>query len=117
MRLPSRRDKPPAAPIELAWALSLTVKATRRERKALAEGQTGKPILTDVVGCVKSGQMMAVMGSSGAGKSSFLDCVSLRNQNFDGHVFVNRKPADESYYFMTGAAARPRGDCALTAAL
>ena len=42
---------------------------------------------------------------TGAGKSSFLDCVSLRNQQFNGSVFVNGKPADESYYFMTGACA------------
>lgn len=41
--------------------------------------------------------------STGAGKSSFLDCVSLRNQQFNGSVFINAKPADESYYFMTGA--------------
>lgn len=43
--------------------------------------------------------------TTGAGKSSFLDCVSLRNQQFNGSVFVNGKPADESYYFMTGACA------------
>lgn len=86
--------------LELAWDFSLVVNATKRE--ALKTGKSTKNILTNVAGSVKSGQMMAVMGSSGAGKSSFLDCVSLRTQSFTGNVFINNKPADESYYFMTG---------------
>ncbi len=90
----------PPKHIELSWDFSLAVKATKREAKLT--GKLTKNILTNVAGTVKSGQMMAVMGSSGAGKSTFLDCVSLRNQQFTGNVFINNKPADESYYFMTG---------------
>ncbi len=51
-------------PIELAWDFSLAVKATTREQNLT--GKTSKPILTNVSGTVRSGQMMAVMGSSGA---------------------------------------------------
>lgn len=86
--------------LELAWDFSLSVKATKREAKL--SGSYSKEILSNVAGSVKSGQMMAVMGSSGAGKSTFLDCVSLRNQQFSGNVYINGKPADEKYYFMTG---------------
>eukprot|EP00624_Nannochloropsis_granulata_P003799 evm.model.NODE_29167_length_7231_cov_18.064030.2 len=86
--------------LELAWDFSLAVKATKQEQKL--SGTYTKDLLTNVAGSVKSGQMMAVMGSSGAGKSTFLDCVSLRNQQFTGNVFINNKPADEKYYFMTG---------------
>ena len=86
--------------LELSWDMSLIVKATKSE--AAKTGKPTKQILTNVAGSVKSGQMLAVMGSSGAGKSTFLDCVSLRNQQFTGNVFINNKPADESYYFMTG---------------
>lgn len=51
-------------PIELAWDFSLSVTATKREQKLT--GKDKKPILTNVAGSVRSGQMMAVMGSSGA---------------------------------------------------
>jgi hypothetical protein len=51
-------------PIELAWDFSLAVPATKREQKLT--GKTHKPILANVAGSVRSGQMMAVMGSSGA---------------------------------------------------
>lgn len=88
------------AALTLSWDISQVVKATKKEEAAT--GLATKTILKDISGSAKSGQMVAVMGSSGAGKSSFLDCVSLRNQDFDGKVFVNNKPADESYYSMTG---------------
>lgn len=86
--------------ITLSWDFSMMVKATKNEAKKL--GTSEKIILKDVCGSVQSGDMVAVMGSSGAGKSSFLDCVSLRNQKFQGNVFINNKPADERFYFMTG---------------
>ena len=87
-------------PLELAWDFSLEVPATKAE--TVATGKSTKTLLNNVCGSVKGGDMVAVMGSSGAGKSTFLDCVSLRNQKFDGNVFVNGQPANESYYFMSG---------------
>ena len=90
----------PVQGIELAWDLSMFVKTTRAELQKTGSKQ--KVILDHVSGTIKSGQMLAIMGSSGAGKSTFLDCVSLRNQEFGGNVFVNGKPANEDYYFMTG---------------
>jgi ATP-binding cassette, subfamily G (WHITE), eye pigment precursor transporter len=38
---------------------------------------------------------------SGAGKSSLLDCISLRNQKFEGNVFVDGKAADNSFFGLT----------------
>jgi ABC-type multidrug transport system ATPase subunit len=38
---------------------------------------------------------------SGAGKSSLLDCISLRNQKFEGNVFVDGKPADNAFFGLT----------------
>lgn len=49
---------------------------------------TRKTILDGIVGHAEKGQLMAVMGSSGCGKSSFLDCLSMRNQSFAGNIFV-----------------------------
>lgn len=86
--------------LTLSWDISLEVKATKKEQQAT--GMANKTILRDITGWASSGQMVAVMGSSGAGKSSFLDCVSMRNQDFKGKVFVNAKPVDESYFVMTG---------------
>jgi ABC-type glutathione transport system ATPase component len=86
--------------LELCWDISLDVPTTKKEKAAT--GSDTKPILQKVGGVAKSGQMWAVMGSSGAGKSSFLDCLSLRNQAFTGNVFVNKKPANEEFFFMTG---------------
>jgi len=92
--------KRPVKEIELGWDLSMYVQTSGAELQKTGSKQ--KVILDHVSGTIKSGQMLAIMGSSGAGKSTFLDCVSLRNQNFGGNVFVNGKPADEGYYFMTG---------------
>jgi ABC-type methionine transport system ATPase subunit len=38
----------------------------------------------------------------GAGKSSLLDCISLRNQKFQGQVFVNGQPAGSNFFGLTG---------------
>jgi ABC-type cobalamin/Fe3+-siderophores transport system ATPase subunit len=46
--------------------------------------------------------MMALMGASGAGKSSLLDCISLRNQKFQGHVLLDGTPVNETFFGMTG---------------
>lgn len=39
---------------------------------------------------------------AGAGKSSLLDCISLRNQKFRGQVFVDDQPAGADYFGRTG---------------
>lgn len=72
-----------------------------------SEGKGGKAriernILYNVVGHAEKGQMLALMGASGAGKSSLLDCISLRNHRFEGHVYLDTKPVDQHFFSTTG---------------
>lgn len=46
--------------------------------------------------------MVAIMGASGAGKTSFLNCLSLRNKSFEGFVLVNGSRADENLSLISG---------------
>ena len=54
------------------------------------------------MGEAQKGQLVAVMGSSGCGKTSFLDCLSMRNQAFRGNIFVNGKEIDGRYFSLAG---------------
>lgn len=58
-------------------------------------------ILYKVVGQAEKGQMLALMGASGAGKSSLLDCISLRNHRFEGSVYLGKKPVDHRFFSST----------------
>ncbi|MCJ1478263.1 hypothetical protein MMC13_006940 [Lambiella insularis] len=54
---------------------------------------SNKTILQDIQGCVRAGEMLALMGPSGCGKSSLLDILAHRpnTSKFDikGDIFVN----------------------------
>jgi ABC-type multidrug transport system ATPase subunit len=63
----------------------------------------GQVILNGVAGEARGGQMLALMGASGAGKTSLLDCISLRNRAFTGNVYLNGAPVSETFYSTTGA--------------
>eukprot|EP01083_Nonionella_stella_P195902 721186_1 len=45
------------------------------------EKKKNKIILDNLNGCVKPGELVAVIGPSGSGKSSFLNCIAGRNIN------------------------------------
>lgn len=51
----------------------------------------GRKILDDISGSVKPGQLMAIMGASGAGKSTFLDILARKRKRgvAVGHMLVN----------------------------
>jgi ABC-type multidrug transport system ATPase subunit len=51
----------------------------------------GKQILSDITGIAHPGQVMAVMGASGAGKSTFLDILARKNKRgvSGGNTYVN----------------------------
>lgn len=51
----------------------------------------GKQILHGVRGIVNPGQVMAIMGASGAGKTTFLDILARKNKRgaITGNIFVN----------------------------
>ncbi|KAJ3069853.1 hypothetical protein HDU98_007087 [Podochytrium sp. JEL0797] len=60
----------------------------------------GKVILKGIHGSVKSGQLMAIMGGSGAGKSTFLDILAHRNKPglVQGDILVNGKKLEKREY-------------------
>ena len=51
----------------------------------------GKQILSGVQGIARPGQIMAIMGASGAGKTTFLDILARKNKRgtVDGNFYVN----------------------------
>jgi len=77
--------------ITLQWDISLHAKVQKKT----------VPILEDVRGELRGGMLTALMGASGAGKSSLLDCISLRNQKFTGQILFNGKPVDKHYFGST----------------
>ncbi|EPS43861.1 hypothetical protein H072_2160 [Dactylellina haptotyla CBS 200.50] len=60
----------------------------------------GKQILTSVHGAVNPGQVMAIMGSSGAGKTTFLDILARKNKRglVGGKILVNGLAVTDEQY-------------------
>ena len=60
----------------------------------------GKDVLRQVSGFVKPGQVMAIMGASGAGKTSLLDILARRHKSgtIHGHIYVNGRTVSSSEY-------------------
>lgn len=65
----------------------------------------GKTVLSGISGSVKSGQLLAIMGASGAGKTSFLDIIARRKKRgvVSGQSFVNgSQVSDEQFKRVVG---------------
>ncbi len=65
----------------------------------------GKQILSDIQGAVHPGQLMAIMGASGAGKTTFLDILARKNKvgTVQGHFYVNgEKVLDDEFRSVIG---------------
>ena len=62
------------------------------------EPQAGKKILKGVSGYIESGSMWAVMGGSGAGKSTFFNVLMGKTKHTGGVIKVNGHPKDMSKY-------------------
>ncbi|KJA19756.1 hypothetical protein HYPSUDRAFT_44037 [Hypholoma sublateritium FD-334 SS-4] len=60
----------------------------------------GRTILDNISGCVKPGQIMAIMGASGAGKSTFLDILARKRKRGDvgGTTLVNGREVDDAEF-------------------
>ncbi|KAG0297046.1 hypothetical protein BGZ98_000722 [Dissophora globulifera] len=60
----------------------------------------GKEVLQEVSGIVKPGQLMAIMGASGAGKTSLLDILARRQKTgtVRGHIYVNGRVVSNQEY-------------------
>ena len=65
----------------------------------------GKEILSGVQGVAYPGEIMAIMGASGAGKTTFLDILARKNKRgtVDGNFYVNgEKVTDTEYKSVVG---------------
>lgn len=60
----------------------------------------GKQILTGIAGIASPGQITAVMGASGAGKSTFLDILARKNKRgtTTGRMYVNGEKIPDNEY-------------------
>ncbi|KAK5658003.1 hypothetical protein OQA88_2557 [Cercophora sp. LCS_1] len=70
----------------------------------ITTGKETKRILDHVDGWIKPGTITALLGPSGAGKTSLLDVLATRTTVgvVSGHVFVNGSPRDTSFQRKTG---------------
>jgi ABC-type multidrug transport system ATPase subunit len=59
-----------------------------------------KQILDNIHGIVKPGEVMAIMGASGAGKTSFLDILARKRKKgiVDGEFFLNGKSVSDAQF-------------------
>jgi len=78
-----------------------------RAAAAAARAGVGKKvprrvILESIVGQAEAGDLVAVMGASGCGKSTFLNCLALRDQSFEGQIFLNDAPVNKQYLSLVG---------------
>jgi ABC-type multidrug transport system ATPase subunit len=65
----------------------------------------GKQIIYDIQGVVQPGELMAIMGASGAGKTTFLDILARKNKrgSVRGEFYVNgEKLNDDDFRKMIG---------------
>ena len=65
----------------------------------------GRQILSGVHGIVRPGQVMAIMGASGAGKTTFLDILARKNKRgtVTGNFYINGEVvSDEDYKSVIG---------------
>jgi ABC-type multidrug transport system ATPase subunit/ABC-type multidrug transport system permease subunit len=60
----------------------------------------GKRILSKIQGMAHPGEIMAVMGASGAGKTTFLDILARKNKrgNVSGNFYVNGEKVNDAEY-------------------
>lgn len=60
----------------------------------------GQVVLDSISGAVKPGEIMAVLGASGAGKSTFLDLLARKSKKGDigGDILVNGQKVEDAEY-------------------
>ncbi|KAI6246777.1 ABC transporter [Erysiphe necator] len=60
----------------------------------------GKQILADIKGIAHAGEVLAIMGASGAGKTTFLDILARRNKKgvVEGNFYVNGEKVNGAEY-------------------
>lgn len=68
--------------------------------KNVSYNLNAKQILSGVQGIALPGQLMAIMGASGAGKTTFLDILARKNKRgvVSGNLYVNGEKVDDNEY-------------------
>ncbi|XP_049837353.1 protein white-like [Schistocerca gregaria] len=88
----------PAAPKRKPPGLTYTWRGLRAYgSSARGPGQDGRPLLRDVSGQALPGELLAVMGASGAGKTSLLEALTFRAALHAGERLLNGRPADAAH--------------------
>ncbi|KAJ8295972.1 ABC transporter G family member [Rhodotorula toruloides] len=66
----------------------------------LPSSSGGRRVLDSITGSVQPGEIMAVLGASGAGKSTFLDLLARKSKRgtVEGEILVNGRHASETEY-------------------
>eukprot|EP01095_Lingulamoeba_sp_RSL-Kostka_P006419 TRINITY_DN200_c0_g1_i3.p1 TRINITY_DN200_c0_g1~~TRINITY_DN200_c0_g1_i3.p1 ORF type:complete len:633 (+),score=155.33 TRINITY_DN200_c0_g1_i3:30-1928(+) len=91
-------------PVTVTWKdISYTIKV-KVSKNPFNGARKKKKILQNINGFCKPGQILAIMGSSGAGKSSLLDVLADRkpSKNLTGQLLVNGKPITKKYKRISG---------------
>jgi ABC-type multidrug transport system ATPase subunit len=68
--------------------------------KDVSYGLNGRQILSEIQGMAHPGEVTAIMGASGAGKTTFLDILARKNKRglVGGEFYVNGEKVDDSAY-------------------
>ena len=76
-------------------SLHYTVKVKSQEGKTM-----DRKLLNGISGYVKPGQLTALMGASGAGKTTLMDVIAGRKTagKIEGSITVNGQPQDKATY-------------------
>ena len=86
----------PFTPIDLVFRnIKYTIDVQTVEKKTIA-----RTLLTDVSGFVRPGQLVALMGSSGAGKTTLMDVIAMRKTSgkIEGEILINGFPQDPATF-------------------
>jgi len=82
-------------PVEITWKnLTSSIMVGKRKKK------TRRVLLNNVNGYVRPGQLLAIMGPSGAGKTTMLNLLAGRayHQKISGQVLINGKEVPQTDY-------------------
>ena len=63
---------------------------------------TEGPFPCHAAGRLESGSFTAILGPSGSGKTSLLDCLALRNRDFEGGLRLDGKNLTGHFFTMAG---------------
>lgn len=81
--------------------------ASRWRCVGLTPGREMKPILQGASGSLRGGELTAILGPSGAGKTTLFDALMGRAHGIGGEVLLDGQPFNESFRDITGMKSVP----------